>query len=186
MYMVLFIGIVAVVVVFVSQRRQTEACSENEPSDKGLSIVLKGRSRCRNDDIIVSYHCYQECNDDTVLKTMPQYTPILCYAIQAQSVSERETETETEKQNVHFVLLSIHFRHKYNHLMRMNNGIFSVWIFAYFISWFRSVCTVCGVWLGQSLNRTRFWIAFCMQTKMNNSFMLFSSRTKHTSNSYIL
>lgn len=53
------------------------ACPENEPSDKGLSIVLKGRNHSRNDDdVIVPYHCYQECNDDTD-QTIPKYRPIL-------------------------------------------------------------------------------------------------------------
>lgn len=43
-----------------------------------------------------------------------------CYAIR------------TKTQSVRFVLLSIHFQHKYNRLMWMNNRIFSVWISAYY------------------------------------------------------
>lgn len=81
---------IIVVVVIIGRRRESKSCSENEPCDKGLSIVHKGRSHSRNDDVIVSYHCYQECNDDTVLKTMPKYTPILCYAIQLRRERERE------------------------------------------------------------------------------------------------
>lgn len=51
-------------------------------------------------------------------KTMPIHKPILL-------------RNSVETQSVRFVLLSIHFQHKYNHLMRMNNGTFSVWIFDY-------------------------------------------------------
>lgn len=172
------------------------ACPENEPSDKGLSIVLKGRNHSRNDDdVIVPYHCYQECNDDTD-QTIPKYRPILCYAIR------------TKTQSVRFVLLSIHFQHKYNRLMWMNNRIFSVWISAYYfisrhtlffylsLSSFHSFPLVLVLLLVFSLSHllSSYAVWFAVWTKhdldciaiafvrhanrMNNSVIWFCSRTR--------
>lgn len=63
---------------------------------KGFLLLLKGHKHSRNDDVIVSYHSYQECNDDTV-QTMPKPKPIcLCWS-NGISVEQRRTEKRKRK-----------------------------------------------------------------------------------------
>lgn len=113
-------------------------------------------------------------------KTMPKHTPI-----------RRNTQLGWETQSVRFVLLYIHFQHKYNHLIRMNNGIFLVWIFAhYFISRLLGVWLLCGLAKSLVEARTRFTngresIAFCMQTKWIISSCHFAHDPRRTAHIHV-